>query len=90
MEGHLEQQVAQFLAQGLEVAALDGVRDLVGFLERVRRDRAEILLAVPGAAARGVAQARHDLEQPFNRHGAAGHRGSRAASAACPRSRPRC
>ena len=45
------------------VAALDRVGDLIGFLDRVGRDRREILLAVPRAAAIGIAQPRHDGEQ---------------------------
>ena len=90
VERDLEQQVAELVAQPREVALLDRIRHLVGFLERVRRDGAEILLQVPRAAARGVAQAGHDLEQAINRHRPAAPRASRAASAACPPSRPRC
>ena len=60
----LEQQVAQFVAQIGHVAALDGVGDLVGFLDRIGRDRGEILLDVPGTAPVGVTQPRHDGDQP--------------------------
>ena len=64
VEHDLEQEVAQFLAQVVEIAARDGVGDLVGLLERVGRDGREILLQVPRAAGAGRAQRRHDLEQP--------------------------
>jgi hypothetical protein len=37
MEHHLEQQVAQFVAQALHVAMVDGVGDLVGFFDGVGR-----------------------------------------------------
>ena len=59
----LQQQIAEFLAQIVEIVALDGVGDLVGFLDRVVADRREILLEVPGAAAIGVAQGRHDFDE---------------------------
>ena len=64
MEDHLQQQVAEFVPQIREIAALDGVHDLIGFLERVGRNRREILLQIPGAAGPGRAQGRHDLEEP--------------------------
>ena len=64
VEDHLEQQVAEFVLQIREIAALDGVHDLVGFLERVGRDGREILLQIPGAAGPGRAQGRHDLQEP--------------------------
>ena len=38
VEDHLEQEVAEFVSQVVEVAAADRVRDLVGFLDRVGRD----------------------------------------------------
>jgi len=60
---HLQQQVAQLLAQVGAVATRDGVRNLVGLLDRVRSDGGETLLHVPRAAAFGIAQPRHDLEQ---------------------------
>ena len=64
MEHDLEQEVAEFFAQIVEVAARDGVGDLVGFFERVGRDGREILLQVPRAAGAGRAQRRHDLDEP--------------------------
>ncbi len=67
MEDHLQQQVAEFVAQRLEVAAPDRVIDLVGFFDRVRGDRRKGLLDIPRTAALRVAQLRHDPDQPFDR-----------------------
>src|SRR5206468_1068572 len=50
-EVDLEEEVAQLVAQLLVVAALGGVRDLVGLLDRVRDDRPRSLLAVPRTIA---------------------------------------
>ena len=60
---HLQQQIAEFIAQIVEIAARDGVRDLIGFLDGVGRDGRKILFEVPRAAAAGRAQRRHDVEQ---------------------------
>jgi hypothetical protein len=48
-EDDLEEHVAELVAQLLVVAALGGVGELVGLLDRVRDDRALVLLAIPGA-----------------------------------------
>ena len=64
VEDDLQQEVAELLAQVGEVAARDGVGDLVGLFERVGRDGREVLLEVPRAAGAGRAQRRHDLDQP--------------------------
>jgi hypothetical protein len=53
VEHHLQQQVAEFLLQVGEVAALDRVGDLVGLLDGVGGDGGEGLLQVPRAAAVG-------------------------------------
>ena len=50
VEDRLEQQVAQLALQLPHVLPLDCVGDLVGFLDRVRRDRLEGLLDIPWAA----------------------------------------
>ena len=60
---HLEQQIAQLVRQGGEIPAQDGVGHFVGLLDRVGRDRGEILRHVPLAAPDGVAQGSHDVEQ---------------------------
>ena len=83
----LEQQVAELVAELAHVAAGDRLGDLVGLLDGVGRDRGEVLLDVPRAAARRVAQPRHDrdeardaavrvVEESFGRRGGAvvGHR----------------
>ena len=48
-EDDLEEDVAELVAELRVVAALGGVGELVGLLDRVRDDRALVLLAVPGA-----------------------------------------
>ncbi len=61
----LQQQVAELFLERRHVVALDGVGDLVGFLDRVRRDGPEGLVDVPGAAVLAVAQPGHDGEEPL-------------------------
>ena len=46
-EVDLEQHVAELIQQLGVVASVGGVGQLVGLLERVRNDRALVLLAVP-------------------------------------------
>ena len=60
MEDDLEQQIAEFFTQFVHCVTLDCVGDLVGFLDRVWRDRAEILREIPFTAAFRIAQSRHD------------------------------
>jgi hypothetical protein len=48
MEHHLQQQVAQFVAQFIHVAVLNGVGDLVSLLDGVWGDGGEVLFAVRG------------------------------------------
>src|SRR3546814_15750693 len=52
MEGHLQQQVAQFVAQRRHIVALYGLGNLIGFLNRIGRAAREVLFGVPGTAAR--------------------------------------
>ena len=59
----LQQEIAEFVPEIVEIAAADRVGDLIGFLDGVGRDRRKILLEVPGAAGDGRAQRRHDLDQ---------------------------
>ena len=66
MKHHLQQQVAQFVAEILGIIALDGVGDLVGLLDRVGLDRGEILLDVPGATVFRMPERRHDLDEAGN------------------------
>ena len=66
VEHHLQQQVAEFVAQVDQVSALDRIRDLVGFLDRVGGDGSEGLLEIPRAAGTGRPERRHDFEQSGN------------------------
>src|SRR6185295_16149227 len=62
VEDDLEQQVAELGPELVWVAAVDRLRDLVGFLDDVTANRSMVLLAIPRTAAR-AAQAHHDLDQ---------------------------
>src|SRR5260370_33350468 len=55
----LYRQVAQLSGQLPPVAIVDGLQDLVGFLERIALDGIESLFSVPGTAFRS-AQPCHD------------------------------
>ena len=55
----LQQQVAQLLLECAHVALLDGVGDLVGFLDGVGGNGPEILLQIPRTARARRAQRRH-------------------------------
>jgi hypothetical protein len=60
MEDHLEQQVAELLAQMSTIAGLDRLDGLGGLLDQVLHQRPVSLLGVPGA---GVPEGGHDLGQ---------------------------
>ncbi len=60
---HLQQEIAEFVLEIVEIIARDGVDHLIGFLDGVGRDRRKILLEVPRAAGHRRAQRRHDFEQ---------------------------
>ncbi|MNT51291.1 hypothetical protein D3C72_1882520 [compost metagenome] len=59
---HLEQQIAEFTLQMIEVPSLDGIGDFVGFFKGVRDDSGVGLLDVPRAAVLRVAQAVHQVQ----------------------------
>ena len=63
VEDHLQQQVAEFILQRMQVIAIDGIDDFIRLLDRVWGNRGEGLLDIPGTAAIRVAQARHDRQQ---------------------------
>ena len=63
-ENSFEQQIAELFRQPRPIPPVDGIQHLVRFLEQVRLDAVEILLAIPRAAIR-PAQPRHDLDQPL-------------------------
>ena len=60
----LQQEVAEFLAEVIEIAARDRVGYLIGLLDGVGRNGRKILLEVPRTAGHRRAQRRHDFEQP--------------------------
>jgi len=62
MKDDLEQQVAELVLQRRLVPARNRIGDLVGFFDRVGCNRREILHAIPGTAALGIAQLSHDCE----------------------------
>ena len=63
VKNHLQQEIAELVLEIVEIAAGDGVHDLVGLLDGVGRYAREILFEVPWAAGDGRAQRRHDLEK---------------------------
>ena len=63
MKHHLQQQIAEFLLQVLEIAPCDCLRNLIGLLDGVGGDGREGLLQIPRASSFGRAQRRHDVEQ---------------------------
>src|SRR6266849_606519 len=66
MKYHLQEQVAQLLDQLMVVTRLDRVHQLVHFFDGVEAQAHVVLLAVPGAAARGT-QPGHYAEQAVDR-----------------------
>ena len=67
VEYNLQQKIAQFVFQRRHIAALDRVGNLVGFLDRVRRDRGKALREIPFAAALRIAQQRHNRQKTVKR-----------------------
>jgi hypothetical protein len=65
MKRHLKQQITQFFPQSRRVIPLYRISHFVGFLNRVWRNRSEVLFQVPGTTAIRVSQALHDIEQSF-------------------------
>ena len=62
----LQQEIAEFVAKIVEIAARNGVGDLIGLLDGVGRDRRKVLLEVPRAAGHRRAQRSHDFDQSRN------------------------
>ena len=63
MENDLQQEIAELVAQCGMIVPIDRIGHFVGFLDRVRRDRFEALLAIPRTTAFGIAQRSHDAEK---------------------------
>ena len=47
---HLQQEIAEFVAQIIEIAARDGIGDFIGFFDGVGNDGGEGLFEIPGTA----------------------------------------
>jgi len=60
---HLEEQVAEFLAQCRRLVLVDGLEDFVRLLEEVRAKAAMRLLAVPRASTRCAQTLDHLVER---------------------------
>ena len=65
MERHLQQHVAQLLAQMAVIALVDGFTHFISFFYEVFADGGMGLGRVPGTALSGTAQIGHDLPQVF-------------------------
>ena len=59
----LQEEIAEFVLEPVEIAPRDSVCDLVSFLDCVGCDGGEALLHVPRTPGLGIAQARHDGEE---------------------------
>ena len=62
MKNHLEQEITEFVAQSVQVLAVDGVGNLIGLFDRVGRDGREILIDVPRTPIVRVAKPLHDFK----------------------------
>jgi hypothetical protein len=60
----MEEEIAKFFGQSLEVIVFDCLEYLIDFLDQHGFQRIEILLLVPGTAVR-AAQGRHDIDKFF-------------------------
>jgi len=60
---HLQQEIAEFIPEIVEIAAGDSIGDFIGLLDGVGRNGREILLEIPGAPRLRRSQRRHDFEQ---------------------------
>src|SRR3546814_7643747 len=88
MEDDLEEQIAEFVLEIGHVTACDRVGDLIGFLDRVRRDRLEGLDIIPFAARLRVAQPGHDPDEAIDhRRGRCGEGEANISPFAKPSSR---
>src|SRR5690606_29753019 len=72
VEQHLQQQVAQFLLDGLGVAGLDGVEQFAGLLEQVGPQRVVGLGAFPAAEVPQPVHHLHGSGQARGHHGGVG------------------
>jgi hypothetical protein len=68
MKHDLELKIAEFIRERVHVTPIDRIGDLIRFLDRVGRDRREILLQIPRAAMLRIAETAHDLDETFQIH----------------------
>src|SRR5207245_11111449 len=78
---HLQEEVAELVAQRLRIAAFDRLEHLVRLLDHIGAEALGGLRAIPRAAA-GAAQPCHDVDEAQERVGwrALGHRGTVSAA----------
>src|SRR3954452_2025838 len=69
VEDDLKLEIAELVGKRRHVVAGNGVRDLIGFLDRIGGDGGERLDGIPFAAAYGIAQPTHDFAEAYKRHG---------------------
>ena len=85
MEHHLQQEIAEFVAQIAEIAARDGVGDLIGFLDGVGRDLAKFCSRSHGQPLPGVRSAAMISSRPeISREGFMLHRCVRGSGPGMP------
>ena len=72
----LEQQVAEFVADGRRAAGSDRIGDFIGLLDRIGCDGCEGLSQIPFASAVGVAQSCHHAKKAVDGTPNIGRRGS--------------
>ena len=89
LKDHLQEEVAELVAERVRIIAFDRLEHLVRLLDHVGAEALGRLLAIPRAAA-GAAQPCHDVHEAQERVGqrALGHRGT--VSAAHGRVNARC
>ena len=75
LKHHLQQQITQFIADILQIAALDGIGCLIGFLDCVGGNRLKSLFDIPRTSRFRVAQLDHDVNDPAQRGIGAGDAG---------------
>jgi hypothetical protein len=67
VEHHLEEQIAELVAQIIHVIPGDGVGHLVGLLDGIGGDGLEVLLAIPRATPLRVPECVHDGDESVDR-----------------------
>jgi hypothetical protein len=63
VEHDLQQQIAELILKRVKIALMGGLRHFIGLLDRMARDRFEVLFDVPRTAGHRMAKLRHDVDQ---------------------------